>query len=147
LLLPWRFWLAALVGGWDGGERMSEHQTQAAFAHWCQMQAKNIPELDLASAIPNGGQRHLLVAVKLKKEGVKAGEPDWQWPVARGGFIGLAIEFKDGSGNPSQAQRERIAARQRAGWCVCVCWDWEAAARTVQGYAGLARVDFGRPTG
>lgn len=121
---------------------MSEHQTQAAFARWCELQAKNIPGLDTSSAIPNGGERHPAVAAKLKAEGVKAGAPDWQWPEARGGFIGLAIEFKNGDGNPSKAQRERIDALQKAGWCVTVCWDWTAAARTVQGYAGMLRVGY-----
>ena len=60
----------------------------------------------------------------------------------RGGFIGLAIEFKHGAGVPGQAQRERIDALQRAGWCVVICWDWTAAARTVVGYAGLLRVQI-----
>lgn len=32
---------------------------------------------------------------------------------------------------------------QRAGWCVLVCWDWQAAARAVIGYSGLACVSFG----
>lgn len=118
---------------------MSEHQTQAAFVRWLELQ--RIEGLDTAHAIPNGGARHKAVAGKLKAEGVKAGSPDWQWPAARGGFIGLAIEFKDGTGAPTKEQRERIDALQRAGWCVVICWDWQAAARTVQGYAGMLRVE------
>lgn len=118
---------------------MSEHQTQAAFVRWLELQ--RIEGLDTSHAIPNGGARHITVARKLKAEGVKAGSPDWQWPAARGGFIGLAIEFKDGAGVPTKEQRERIDALQRAGWCVVICWDWTAAARTVQGYAGMLRVE------
>jgi len=119
---------------------VSEHQTQAAFIRWLALQ--RIDGLDTSHAIPNGGARHIAVAGKLKAEGVKPGVPDWQWPAARGGFIGLAIEFKDGTGVPGKEQRERIDALQRAGWCVVICWDWQAAARTVQGYAGMLTIDY-----
>lgn len=118
---------------------MSEHDQQAAFFRWCELQA-TIPGIHLMHAIPNGGQRNKATAGKLKAEGVKAGVLDVQWPVARGGFIGLAIEFKHGDGNPSKEQRERITRLQLEGWCVTVCWDWQAAARMVQGYAGMLRV-------
>jgi hypothetical protein len=119
---------------------MSEHATQAAFFEWASWQ--KIDGIELLHATPNGGQRHPAVAAKLKAEGVKAGHPDASWPVARGGFVGLAIEFKDGAGSPSIAQRERIDRLQREGWCVAVCWSWEAAARLLQGYAGMMRVGF-----
>lgn len=119
---------------------MTEHDLQAAFFEWAGYQ--RIPGIELMHATPNGGLRHPSVAVKLKKEGVKPGVPDVSWPVARGGFIGLAIEFKSGDGNPSKEQRERINALQKEGWLVAVCWSWEAAARLVQGYAGLARIEI-----
>lgn len=80
------------------------------------------------------------MAANLKKEGVKPGVPDVSWPVARGAFIGLAIEFKHGDGNPSKEQRERITRMQEEGWCVAVCWSWPAAARMLKGYAGMLRV-------
>lgn len=117
---------------------MSEHQEQAAFFAWLERQ--KIEGTDLAFATPNGGKRNLFEAVKLKAEGVKAGVPDVQWPVARGGYIGLAIEFKYKDGNPSKEQRERIDRLQREGWCVAVCWSWGAAARLVKGYAGMIKV-------
>jgi 50S ribosomal protein L4 len=82
------------------------------------------------------------VAAKLKAEGAKPGVPDWLWPEPRGGFMGLAIEFKHGDGNPSKEQRERINALQAKGWCVVVCWTWEAAYRTVVGYAAMLRVQM-----
>jgi hypothetical protein len=117
---------------------MSEHDTQAAFFAWIEHQ--RFPGVELMHAIPNGGARHLAVAAKLKKEGVKPGVPDVAWPVARGGFIGLAIEFKHGDGNPTKEQRERITRMQLEGWLVAVCWDWQAAARLVTGYAGMMQV-------
>jgi hypothetical protein len=120
------------------GIDMSEHQTQSAFFDWVAHQ--RFPGVDLMHAIPNGGERHPAVAAKLKKEGVKPGVPDVSWPVARGGFIGLAIEFKHGDGNPTKEQRARITRMQIEGWLVAVCWDWHAAARLVTGYAGMMQV-------
>ncbi len=67
----------------------------------------------------------------------RGGMPDVSWPVVRGGFIGLAIEFKFADGNPSKEQRARIDQLQREGWLVAVCWSWEAAARMLAGYAGM----------
>lgn len=118
--------------------KLSEHDHQAKFFEWAAKQS--IPGLDLLHATPNGGLRSKAQAGKLKAEGVKPGHPDVSWPVARGGFIGLAIEFKAGDGNPTKEQRERIDALQREGWCVAVCWSWQAAARMVQGYAQMARL-------
>lgn len=117
---------------------MSEHDDQAAFFAWAATQ--KFDGVDLLHATPNGGARHPAVAAKLKKEGVKPGVPDVSWPVARGGFIGLAIEFKHGDGNPSKEQRTRIDALQREGWCVAICWSWPAAIRLVKGYTGMLTV-------
>jgi len=114
---------------------MSEHAHQVAFFQWASHQ--RFPGIELLHATPNGGLRHQAVAGKLKAEGVKAGMPDVSWPVARGGFIGLAIEFKFADGNPSKEQRARIDQLQREGWLVAVCWSWEAAARMLAGYAGM----------
>ena len=119
---------------------MSEHLEQKAFFTWLDFQ--NFKGIELAHAIPNGGARHPAVAAKLKAEGVKAGVPDVAWPVARGGFIGLAIEFKHGDGNPTKEQRARIDKLQQEGWCVCVCWSWVAAARVLKGYAGMLTVSY-----
>tara|TARA_R110000868_G_scaffold376148_7_gene640967 strand:+ start:2308 stop:2673 length:366 start_codon:yes stop_codon:yes gene_type:complete len=116
----------------------SEHDIQKAFFQWLHYQ--KFDGVELFHAIPNGGARHPAVGAKLKAEGVKAGALDTQWPVARGGFIGLAIEFKVPDGNPSKEQRDRMDKLQREGWCVALCWNWEAAARFVQGYAGLLKV-------
>lgn len=122
---------------------MSEHLTQKAFFEWAEYQ--HFPGIELMHAVPNGGQRSKATAGKLKAEGVKAGVLDVLWPVARGAFIGLAIEFKEGDGVPSREQRKRIDDMQIEGWCVAVCWTWEAAARTVSGYAGLLRVSMAAP--
>lgn len=122
---------------------MSEHLSQKAFFDWAALQ--RFEGIELMHAIPNGGQRHGAVAAKLKAEGVKPGVLDVSWPVARGGFVGLAIEFKYGDGNPTKEQRERITGLQKQGWCVAVCWDWQAAARLLSGYAGMLHLVVAKP--
>lgn len=121
-------------------EAVSEHDTQVAFIQ--RLKLAGIEGVESSFAVPNGGQRHKAVAAKLKAEGAKPGVPDWLWPEPRGGFMGLAIEFKHGDGNPSKEQRERIDALQAKGWCVVVCWTWEAAYRTVVGYAAMLKVQM-----
>lgn len=69
-----------------------EHEIQKAFFKWVDLRKGQIKCLDLFHAQANGGHRQLLTAVKLKAEGVRAGVLDTQLPVARGGFIGLAIK-------------------------------------------------------
>lgn len=50
----------------------TEHDEQKAFVKWFRLQ---YPAVRIF-AIPNGGDRHLKVAVKLKAEGVTSGVPD-----------------------------------------------------------------------
>lgn len=119
-----------------------EHDIQVEFFRWVDKHLGKIPGLDLIHAVPNGGERHRIVAAKMKAEGVRKGVLDVQWPVARGGFVGLDIEFKAPDGNPSKEQRERIDSLQQEGWLAVVCWSWDAAARVVLGYAGLPRMQF-----
>ena len=117
----------------------TEHQIQGAFIQWTMM--CRLPGIELGHANPNGGQRHIAVAAKLKKEGVKTGVPDWYLPIARGGFIGLAIEFKKPGENPTKEQRERMNAMQKERWLCIMCWNWEAAARMVEGYLSLMKME------
>lgn len=119
-----------------------EHEIQVAFFNWVEYHQSRIPNLSLIHAIPNGGHRHGAVAAKMKAEGARKGVLDVQWPVARGGFVGLDIEFKAPGANPSAEQRDRIDQLQKEGWLCVICWSWEAAARVVLGYAGLPKIQF-----
>ena len=118
--------------------KQTEHEIQSAFFDWLRLQ--KIEGAELAFAVPNGGHRNKRTAMELKREGVKAGVPDVLWPVPRGGFVGLAIEFKSQDGTPTAEQRRMIDGLQKQGWCAVLCWDWEAAARMFVGYAGMMRV-------
>ena len=68
---------------------------QAAVMEWVNVIGiQKYHELELLYHIPNGGKRNKLIAVQLKKEGVKAGVLDLHLPVARGGYHSLYIEMK-----------------------------------------------------
>lgn len=97
----------------------SEHQIQCAYFTWARLHAV----ARRAYAVPNGGERHVAVAAKLKAEGVRKGVLDVCLPVAAGGAHGLYIEFKAGRNNLTPEQAEEAAALVRDGYAVAVCWD------------------------
>ena len=113
---------------------MTEHMHQVSLFKWANMQAATMPELALMFAIPNGGQRNIIVATRLKAEGVKSGVPDIFLPVARGGAHGLFIELKTEKGKPSGNQREWIGDLALNGYCAVFCYGWEHAKDTILDY-------------
>ena len=114
---------------------MSESTEQQALLQWAEIYTNRFPELSLLHAIPNGGQRHISTAVRLKKEGVKAGVPDIFFPVSRWTFHGLYIEMKDRkSGTTSDTQKDWIKKLSNEGYAVHICHGWEAARDTILWY-------------
>lgn len=71
----------------------TEHSQQAAFFCWIQQQQFD-DRLRYAFAIPNGGERNVKVASRLKAEGVKAGVPDVFIPIPATIYAGMWLEFK-----------------------------------------------------
>lgn len=78
-----------------------EHRLQVSICRWLDL-TQSFPFF----SIPNGGQRNLLVAVKLKMEGVKAGVADMFWMVSNDNWKGLFVEVKTSKGVKSSYQRE-----------------------------------------
>lgn len=125
------------------------------YAHAC----GQIPEVQWAFHVPNGGHRHIAVAMQLKAQGVKSGVPDILIPVPSARtmdeatwkvyatqtkalhaqqvpYVGLAIELKVGK-NKQSAEQVRWQARfQQSGWRAVVCYGWEAAAKETVLYFG-----------
>lgn len=112
----------------------SEHEEQSVLMQWAALAQPNQPELGLLFAIPNGGHRHLSVAVALKREGVKAGVPDLLLPVARCGYNGLFIEMKAESGSLSPEQRWWRTQLISQGFGHAVCYGYEAARNVLVDY-------------
>ena len=106
---------------------LSEHDVQVQCIEWCRLNEKNYPNLDRIYAIPNGGMRNIIVAMKLKREGVRKGVPDLCLPVPLNGCHGLYIEMKrykdEKKTTTSKDQKDWIAYLLSVGYSVSVCYD------------------------
>ena len=99
-----------------------EGQEQAALMTELRIRMPDVA--DLIYHVPNGGHRHVLVAMKLKEQGVVAGIPDLVLTMARGCYFGLYIEFKATPPNDaaiSASQHERIRKLNAQGYLAVVC--------------------------
>lgn len=125
-----------------------EHRMQVNLFKWAKLAEKGLPEVRWMFAVPNGGARNVIVASKLKAEGVKRGVPDVMLPVSRGGYHGLWIELKAGKNRTSAEQDDWIAALLRAGYLVQVVWDeWQEAQAIIERYLAGNLTREKRPAG
>lgn len=114
----------------------TEHAEQVAFVQWFELTYPNY----LLFAIPNGEKRGIHAAVRLKREGVRAGLPDLFIAQPRGLYGGLFIEMKrkgvpgksKGVVNPIQKEMHRrlIAAAYE----VKVCYGCDEAIAVTREY-------------
>jgi hypothetical protein len=115
----------------------NEYIEQSTLVQWCKLNEHKHPELKLLFAIPNGGHRHIAVAHKMKKEGVRSGVPDLFLPVARGKYHGLFVEMKAVGGRPSHNQAVWIKDLTQQGYMTIVCFNWIVAKEAVVKYLSL----------
>jgi hypothetical protein len=119
----------------------SEHLEQVALFRWMWANRAKHVALEMAFAIPNGGARHIVVARKLKAEGVKPGVPDifipWLRPMVGKIYGGLFIEMKSKKGKPSLLQTGYLGALSSAGYGTAVCYSWIEAAKIICDYLGI----------
>ena len=122
-----------------------EHGEQVRLMVWASLKTCEHPELDLLYAIPNGGQRNIIVAKRMKDEGMKAGVPDLHLPVARGEFHSLYIEMKSPSLKPKRGGRGGVTTLQ-ADWherlraqgnAVEICYGATEAENVITNYLNL----------
>ena len=110
-----------------------EHKEQVALIQWFDLQIKD----HKIFAIPNGGDRNIVVAKKLKAEGVRAGVPDLFLPTAKGIFHGLFIEMKAGKNKVTEKQSEWIDYLNSRGFKAMACYSWLEAKQEIETYLGL----------
>lgn len=112
-----------------------------------EMQQSVMAEVDLKASyderyryifhVPNGGKRNVIVATKLKREGVRAGVPDLICLLARHGYHGLVMELKVGDNDTSAAQDKWLKWLANAGYCACIVRNDPAEAmRILEWYLG-----------
>ena len=111
----------------------SEHLEQVQLV--AMVEAAYPREAAMLFAIPNGGDRNVLVAVKLKKEGVRRGVPDMFLALPRGGWHGLFIEMKRRRGGVvSPEQAAYIEALRAQGYRAEVCKGCDEALEVLRDY-------------
>ena len=102
---------------------------------WADMQKGVYPELCMLFAIPNGGKRAMTTAKAMKATGTKAGVPDIELPVARGGYHGLFVELKRiKGGKVSSEQAAWLEALTAQGYCARVCKGFCEAQKLILDY-------------
>lgn len=124
----------------------TEHVEQRNLFEWAGRMLRTYPVLEWLYAVPNGGHRNIIVAKKLKAEGVKPGVPDVVLPV-RGydpdgsAYGGLYIELKrleGGRVSPEQTRWHEFLRSQA--YRVEVCRGWLEASAVIATY-----LEHGRP--
>lgn len=98
-----------------------EDSNQAALIKWSDMHKNIGPFLH---AIANGGSRHILEAVKLKKTGVRAGVFDLFLMIPNKVYHGLFIEMKSKKGKLTEKQKEFQDRAESKNYCTFVAYNW-----------------------
>lgn len=119
--------------------RGSEHAEQCAVIAWWYYTGhkRYNAHINDLFAIPNGGDRNLIVAVKLKAEGVRKGVLDLFLMIPCGIKHGLFIEMKYDKNKPSDEQKEFITRAEARGYATAVCWTAEEAVKVIEGYLNM----------
>ena len=118
----------------------TEHEEQVAFFEWLRIASSVHEGLKWAFAIPNGGARHIVAAMKLKAEGVKPGVPDIFIPVPKGKYHGLFIEMKRKSNSKlSEEQAAYLGNLTILGYFCHVAHGWDEAKIITEKYINDAR--------
>jgi len=113
----------------------NEHEHQSMLIKWFDLRYKD--HRGRLFAIPNGGQRHILVASKMKAEGVRRGVPDLMLPVPMQRYHGLFIEMKKEKGKTTEEQENWLDYLNEQGYCAMVCRGFDEAKIVIINYLEL----------
>lgn len=113
-----------------------EHTEQVNLIKWWSLVHKQFGISEhLLFAIPNGGQRNIIVASKLKAEGVRPGVPDLFLAVPKKDYHGLFIEMKKPKGGRvSDSQKEMIDDLNQLNYLSVVCKGRNEAKAAIEQY-------------
>ena len=122
-----------------------EEIEQAAVFEMAKWNYGRYPELELMYHVPNGGQRTKAEAAILNGQGVNPGVMDIVLPVARRGFLQLAIEMKAPGklSTTTPAQEFHLLRWHEEGALTLVCDSGEAAWKVIEWYVSPMYFDRG----
>ena len=112
----------------------TEHALQVALFCWSARQIDRFPDIGLMFAIPNGGERNIIVASRMRAEGVKSGVSDICLPVPRHAYHGFFIEMKKPGGKESETQKAFGKGVMANGYLYSMFDCWEKAANALTWY-------------
>ena len=92
-------------------------------------------------AVPNGGNRDRVTGARLKREGVRAGQPDLNLDIPSAGYHGLRIEMKAGRGRVTAPQQIAIDRLNGRGYLALVCRSAAEAIEAIEDYLGIGGDD------
>ena len=112
----------------------NEAREQMTFFSYVNMKACTDDKYKMIFAVANGGSRHKLEAINLKRQGVLAGVPDIFVDVPVGKYHGLRIELKVGKNKATEKQKEMIERYNKMGYKAVVCYGADEAIKTLEDY-------------
>lgn len=117
--------------------KSEESQHQQAFFQWLAVNEKHCPHFKWFFHIPNGGNRNIVTASRMKREGVKRGVLDIFNHIGSRNHKGLWVEMKSSVGRLSKEQKEWVYELETEGYKVAICRDWREAANAAIDYFDL----------
>lgn len=113
----------------------SEFTVQCKYFDWLRVERPSARPY--CFAVPNGGSRHVLEAVNLKRQGVTKGILDTITLIPSGIYHGLLIEFKRADKRePSKEQAEKIVLFRSVGYKCEICATLKEAQDVFDEYIG-----------
>lgn len=119
----------------------NEDREQIALFTWIRANQKKYPLLGLAYHTPNGGNRDIKTAAKLKAMGTKRGVWDVYMPLP---LPGLWVEMKVGNNKLTVEQAAWRKTLSAYGHQFYVAYNWIEAARRLGMWAGMPEEELPR---
>lgn len=117
-----------------------EDAEQEALFGWIRIKEQANPLYSSIFAVPNGGLRMMREAVRLKKQGVKAGVSDIFVAVPAGPYHGMFLEMKRRKVKfqtppvVSKEQKQWLEQQRALGYDCHIAFGWEEAKKLIEGY-------------
>lgn len=114
--------------------RNSEHLLKAAFFAHVREARRRDKRFDLVFSIPSGRQPSVVLASRLKAEGVEPGVPNVFCAIPSGDYHWLWLKLKSPGASLSHNEAEKISRLREAGYRVEVARDAAEAFNIVEEY-------------